>query len=287
LFSCPVAQYLDDWIQMGLLFPCSSRKMDDAIFNFYTIPKVRAKSSSCLYWWRVESRQIVDKQTSWIDHTFDCSLDHWQWYNGSYAQLHNYLDDWIQMRLLFPCSLWKMVDAIFNFYTIPKVRAKSSSCLYWWRVESSRVESRQIVDKQTSWIDHTFDCSLDYWQWSICVHAQVAHYLDDWIQMRLLFPCSSRKMDDAMFTLYTIPKVRAKSSSCLYWWRVDRVQKDCWQTSLIDVTFDCSSDYWQWSNCSHVQLHNTLTTEFRWDCSFRVVQEKWMMPYLISTQFPR
>jgi hypothetical protein len=68
LCSCPVAHYLDDWIQMGLLFPCSSRKMDDAIFNFYTIPKVRAKSSSCLYWWRVQSRQIVDKLHWLITH---------------------------------------------------------------------------------------------------------------------------------------------------------------------------------------------------------------------------
>jgi|AntRauTorckE5430_2_1112549.scaffolds.fasta_scaffold50112_1 hypothetical protein len=117
-----------------------------------------------------------------------------------------YLDDWIQMRLLFPCSLWKMDDAIFNFYTIPVVRAKSSSRLYWWRVESNRVESRQIVDKQTSLIDHTFDCF---------------------------------------------------------------------------------SDYWQWFNGAHAQLHITLTTEFRLDCSFRVVNEKWLMLFLTSTQFPR
>jgi hypothetical protein len=274
--------------------------MVDAIFiTLYTIPKVRAKSSSCLNWWRVESRQIVDKQTSLIDHTFDCSSDYWQWFICVHAQLHitlttefrwdcsfrvvyekwltlslpstqflrleqnhhldfideessrvqtncwqtnfidsshiwlffrlltmiqwcscpvaHYLDDWIQIGLLFPCSSHKMDDAIFTLYTIPEVRAKSSSCLNWWRVES-----RQIVDKQCSLIDHTFDCSSDYWQWFICVHAQlVAHYLDDWIQMRLLFPCSLWKMVDAIFTFYTIPEVRAKSSSRLYWWRVE------------------------------------------------------------------
>jgi hypothetical protein len=339
--------------------------MDDAIFNFYTIPKVRAKSSSCLYWWRVQSRQIADKQTSLIDHTFDCSSDYWQWSNCARAQLHinsttefrwdcsyrvvyekwmmlslpstqflrleqnhhlnfideessrvqtdcwqtnfidsshiwlffrlltmiqwcscqvaHYLDDWIQIGLLFPCSSHKMDDAIFTLYTIPKVRAKSSSCLYWWRVDRVQKDCWQ-----TSWIDVTFDRSSDFWQWSICAHAQlVAHYLDDWIQMGLLFPCSSWKLDDAIFNFYTISKVRAKSSSCLYWWRVQSRQIVDKQTSLIDHTFDCSSDYWQWSNCARAQLHITSTTEFRWDYPFRVGYEKWLMLSLPYPQFSR
>jgi hypothetical protein len=66
-----------------------------------------------------------------------------------------------------------------------------------------------------------------------------------------------------------------------------RVQTDCWQTSLIDHTFYCSSDYWQWSNCAHARLHITSTTAFRWDYSFGVGYEIWMMLSLPSKQFPR
>jgi hypothetical protein len=65
------------------------------------------------------------------------------------------------------------------------------------------------------------------------------------------------------------------------------VQTDCWQTSLIDHTFYCSADYWQWSNGAHAQSRITSTTEFRWDYSFCVGYKKWMMLSLPSTQFPR
>jgi hypothetical protein len=187
------------------------------------------------------------------------------------------------MGLLFPCSLWKMVDAIF-INLLHNSQGKSKIIIL-----PLLMESRVQTDCwQTMFIDSSHILLLfrllTMIQWCSC---PVAHYLDDWIQIGLLFPWSSWKMDDAIFTLYTIPKVRAKSSSRLYWWRVDRVQKDCGQTSWIDHTFDCSSDYWQWSNCAHAQLHITLTTELRWDCSFRVVHEKWMMLFLTSTQFPR
>jgi hypothetical protein len=184
------------------------------------------------------------------------------------------------MRLLFPCRSWKMDDAIFTFYTIPEVRAKSSSRLYW-----SRVDQVQKDCWQTSLIDHTFDCSSDYWQWSICARAQL--HITSTTEFRL--DCCFRVGHEKWLLLF-LPSTqfpRKEKIIILSLLMESRVQTDCWQTSWIDVTFDCSSDYWQWSNCAHARLQFTLTTKFRLDCSFRVVHLKWMMLSLPSTQFPR